>query len=58
MDEQQLHRAETIGAGLRALRRQRGVSLKNLAEQTGISKSYLSMVENGKRLLTSTVFID
>lgn len=58
MDEQQSHRAETIGAGLRALRRQRGVSLKNLAEQTGISKSYLSMVENGKRLLTSTVFID
>ncbi|MEU6406236.1 helix-turn-helix transcriptional regulator [Streptomyces sp. NPDC046985] len=58
MDEQQSHRAETIGAGLRALRRQRGVSLKNLAEQTEISKSYLSMVENGKRLLTSTVFID
>nr|WP_024127273.1 helix-turn-helix transcriptional regulator [Streptomyces sp. F8]AHE40009.1 Transcriptional regulator, XRE family [Streptomyces sp. F8] len=58
MDEQQTHRAETIGVGLRALRRQRGVSLKNLAEQTGISKSYLSMVENGKRLLTSTVFID
>ncbi|MEU2354368.1 helix-turn-helix transcriptional regulator [Streptomyces misionensis] len=58
MDEQQSHRAETVGAALRALRRQRGVSLKNLAEQTGISKSYLSMVENGKRLLTSTVFID
>lgn len=58
MDEQQSYRAETIGAGLRALRRQRGVSLANLAEQTGISKSYLSMVENGKRLLTSTVFLD
>ncbi|MFI6112885.1 helix-turn-helix domain-containing protein [Kitasatospora sp. NPDC051164] len=58
MDEQQEHRAATIGAGLRALRRQRGVSLKGLAQQTGISQGYLSMVENGHRLLDSTVFID
>ena len=58
MDEQQSHRATTIGAGLRALRRQRGVSLKSLARQTGISQGYLSMVENGHRLLDSTVFID
>ncbi|MFE4332893.1 helix-turn-helix domain-containing protein [Streptomyces sp. NPDC056831] len=47
-----------IGGALRGLRRQRGVSLKGLAAQTGISQGYLSMVENGKRLLDSTVFID
>ncbi|MFJ5733967.1 helix-turn-helix domain-containing protein [Streptomyces microflavus] len=58
MDEQQSQRAETIGAGLRALRLQRGMSLKNLARQTGISQGYLSMAENGKRLLDSTVLID
>jgi len=58
MDEQQSHRAATIGAGLRALRLQRGVSLKGLAQQTGISLGYLSMVENGKRLLDSTVLLD
>ncbi|MFI9788624.1 helix-turn-helix domain-containing protein [Kitasatospora sp. NPDC051984] len=58
MDEQQSYRATAIGAGLRALRRQRGVSLKNLAQQTGISQGYLSMIENGKRLLDSTVLID
>lgn len=58
MDEQLMHRAEAIGTNLRSLRRQRGVSLKNLAQQTGISPGYLSMVENGKRLLDSVVLID
>ncbi|MFF8786738.1 helix-turn-helix domain-containing protein [Streptomyces sp. NPDC015125] len=58
MDEQQSHRAKTIGAGLRTLRHQRAVSLKSLAQQTGISQGYLSMIENGKRLLDSTMFIN
>ncbi|MFD8947609.1 helix-turn-helix domain-containing protein [Streptomyces xanthophaeus] len=58
MDEQQSHRAATIGSNLRTLRRQRGVSLRSLAQQTGISQGYLSMVENGHRLLDSQRFID
>ncbi|MGB9618134.1 MAG: helix-turn-helix domain-containing protein, partial [Desulfomonilaceae bacterium] len=37
---------ESLGAKLRALRKQQGLSLKQLAERVGCAPSYLSMVEN------------
>ncbi|MEJ8654688.1 helix-turn-helix transcriptional regulator [Streptomyces sp. MS1.AVA.3] len=48
MDEEQARR---IGERLRSARRQRGMSLRNLAGLAGVSVGYLSMVENGHRLL-------
>ncbi|MGH3321245.1 MAG: helix-turn-helix domain-containing protein [Streptosporangiaceae bacterium] len=42
---------ETIGERLRVCRRYRGMSLQVLADRTGLSKSFLSMAENGKRQL-------
>ncbi|MEV6675124.1 helix-turn-helix transcriptional regulator [Streptomyces sp. NPDC051162] len=48
MDEEQ---ASRIGERLRSARRQRGMSLRNLAGLAGVSVGYLSMVENGRRLL-------
>lgn len=44
--------AETLGAKLRTLRRARGASLAQVAAATGISASFLSLVENGKNDLT------
>jgi len=41
-----------IGPALRALRRRRGLSLSALAQATGISASFLSLVENGKSDIT------
>ena len=38
-----------VGPRLRALRRQRGVTLEQLAESTGISVSTLSRLESGRR---------
>lgn len=38
---------ETIGSRIKALRSQRQLSLTELAEQAGVSKSYLSTVEHG-----------
>lgn len=43
--------ARGIGARLRSARRQRGMSLRHLASVAGVSAGYLSMVENGHRLL-------
>jgi len=39
---------ESIGSKLRSLRKANNLSLTKLAELTGCSTSYLSMVENGK----------
>lgn len=36
---------QTMTALLRAVRRQRGLTLENLAERTGLTKSYLSKIE-------------
>ncbi|OBI93188.1 helix-turn-helix domain-containing protein [Mycobacterium asiaticum] len=36
-----------MAALLRAVRRQRGLTLERLAEQTGLTKSYLSKIERG-----------
>ena len=41
-----------LGSRLRQLRRSRGVSLADVAEGTGISPSFLSMVEKGKSDIT------
>lgn len=41
----------TIGERIRTCRRYRGVSLQVLADRAGLSKSFLSMVENGHRHL-------
>ncbi|MFE4054927.1 helix-turn-helix domain-containing protein [Streptomyces sp. NPDC059096] len=48
MDEEQARR---IGERLRSARRQRGMSLRNLAGMAAVSVGHLSMVENGQRLL-------
>ncbi|MEV3854943.1 helix-turn-helix transcriptional regulator [Streptomyces sp. NPDC050095] len=44
-------RAELIGRRVRAARQQRGLSLRALAQLSGLSAAFLSMVENGQRLL-------
>jgi transcriptional regulator with XRE-family HTH domain len=41
-----------IGQALRALRRRQGHSLHKVAEATGISRSFLSLVENGRSDIT------
>jgi transcriptional regulator with XRE-family HTH domain len=41
----------TIGARLRTLRRWRGIGQKELADLSGVSQSFISMVENGQRML-------
>jgi transcriptional regulator with XRE-family HTH domain len=43
---------EGLGARLRALRKARGLSLAQVAAATGISSSFLSLVETGKNDLT------
>jgi quercetin dioxygenase-like cupin family protein/DNA-binding XRE family transcriptional regulator len=43
-----------IGSRLRALRRERGHSLTRVAEGTGISRSFLVLVEGGKSDITIT----
>ena len=41
-----------LGARLRAIRADRGLSLSAVAEATGISTSFLSLVETGKNDIT------
>jgi transcriptional regulator with XRE-family HTH domain len=40
---------DLVGPRLRSVRKQRGVTLTDLSERTGISKSTLSRLENGQR---------
>jgi transcriptional regulator with XRE-family HTH domain len=47
-----------IGARVRTIRRRRGLSLKHAADLAGISKSYLSMLENGERSFTRRGLIE
>lgn len=42
----------TLGAGLRALRQERRLSLSDVADATGISASFVSLVENGRSDIT------
>src|SRR5438105_3725718 len=44
--------APQLGDALKALRRQRGYSLVQVAKETGISKSFLSLVESGRSDIT------
>ena len=39
----------SIGAGVRILRQQRGLTLEELATKSGVSAGYLSMIEAGHR---------
>src|ERR1700721_2283861 len=39
---------QTLGQILRSLRGQKGISLRVLAERTGVSSSFLSQIENGQ----------
>lgn len=48
MSSNDRRRASGLTALLRAVRRQRGLTLEQLAEQTGLTKSYLSKVERGQ----------
>lgn len=43
-----------VGNRIRALRKIRGISLKQMADDTGMSYSYLSGLENGKHSVTLT----
>ncbi|MFI6350255.1 helix-turn-helix domain-containing protein [Streptomyces sp. NPDC050560] len=54
MDEEQARR---IGRRLRSARLQRGLSLRVLADLADMSVGYLSMVENGRRLLDRSSYI-
>ena len=47
-----------IGDRIRTIRRRRGLSLKTTSGLAGISKSYLSMVENGQRHVDSRALLD
>ncbi|WP_318199148.1 helix-turn-helix domain-containing protein [Streptomyces sp. SCL15-4] len=58
MDEQQQETARLIGKRIRTLRGERRLSLRVLAELAGVSHSYLSMVESGKRLLKDAAYIN
>jgi transcriptional regulator with XRE-family HTH domain len=42
----------TLGSAVRSIRKERGWSLKDASERTGLSVSMLSKVENGQRSLT------
>ena len=46
--EKKSMRTETLGMSLRGLRKAFGMTLKQLAEQTGLSISYLSDMERGR----------
>ncbi|KWX02649.1 hypothetical protein TH66_12925 [Carbonactinospora thermoautotrophica] len=49
---------ETIGERIRACRRFRGMTLQELADLSGLSKGFLSMVENGRRTLDRRSHLD
>ncbi len=55
MDQEQ---GLTIGERMRSVRRFRGMTLDQLSAKTGLSKSFLSMVENGQRTLTRRSHLD
>lgn len=40
---------QTLGRALRALRKQRGIELEDLARRLGVHRTYVSQVENGRR---------
>jgi transcriptional regulator with XRE-family HTH domain len=48
-----MNRPETIGTRIKALRKDRGLSLAELGRQTGVSEATLSRVENGQTLVSA-----
>ncbi len=46
-----------FGAKLRAMRKDRGVLLKDMAEEIGVSPTYLSALEHGRRGRPNWVFV-
>lgn len=46
---------ETLGQKLRRVRENRGLSQSELARQTGISSSYISLIEGGRRAVGTTL---
>jgi transcriptional regulator with XRE-family HTH domain len=48
---------ETLGVYIQRRRAEVGLSLRQLAEKSGINKGYLSRVENGERSPTSAVML-
>lgn len=57
MDAELAELLDSIGPRLRALRRDRGLTLETLAEDTGISVSTLSRLESGRRRPTLDLLI-
>lgn len=54
MAEQAEKEAANVGVKIRSLRKIRGISLQQMAEDTGMSYSYLSGLENGKHSISLT----
>ncbi|MDO3646302.1 helix-turn-helix domain-containing protein [Nocardia mangyaensis] len=52
MDRETEELLDVVGARLRALRRDRGITLADLAVRTGVSESTLSRLESGQRRAT------
>jgi transcriptional regulator with XRE-family HTH domain len=48
---------DTIGARVRVLRRWRGMSQDEVADLAGMSRAFLSLIENGKRSLDRRTYI-
>ncbi len=46
-----------LGAKVRAIRRQEGLTQARLASELGVSASYLNLIENGRRPLTAPLLI-
>ena len=46
-----------LGAKVRALRRQKGVSQVQLADRLGISPSYLNLIEHNRRAMPAPLLI-
>jgi transcriptional regulator with XRE-family HTH domain len=46
-----------FGAKLRTMRKERGVLLKDMAEEIGVSPTYLSALEHGRRGRPNWVFV-
>lgn len=49
---------DVIGSRIRYYRKKRGLSQKFVADQLGISLSYMSQLENGKNNITVTMLVD
>ena len=48
---------ESVGLQIAARRRELGISQEELADRAGISRNYISIVENGKGSVTLDVYI-